>query len=193
LSRTLFLFPKRVNDKQHYRNRDARIGDVERRPGIGVTDVQIKKEKVNHVSVKQPICEISQDARKKKRERHIPPRVRASVSHQQNRHNDQCNDRNYNEESVVALERSKRRTGISDVNKVEEVRHYNPSIVRADGSQYQLFRQLVQSVERKRKEKDEPHVGIDPANAQRPTPDVQRSMENVARLSVERSAFSVER
>src|SRR5262245_20455782 len=63
-----FLLPKRVNDKQHYRNRDARIGDVKRRPGIGVADVEIKKEKVNHVSVKQAICEISQNPGKEKRE-----------------------------------------------------------------------------------------------------------------------------
>ena len=50
-----FLFPERVNDKQDNRNRDTRIGDVKRRPGIGVADVQIEKEKVDHVSVKQAI------------------------------------------------------------------------------------------------------------------------------------------
>ena len=63
-----FLLPKRVNDKQHYRNRDARIGDVKRRPGISVTDVQIKKEKVDHVSVKQAIGKISQNSGKEKRQ-----------------------------------------------------------------------------------------------------------------------------
>ncbi len=93
-----------MNDKQHYRNRDARIGDVKRRPRIGVADVQIKKEKVDHVSVKQAICQISQNAGKEKRQRYIPPRVRPPVSHQQNGHDDQCDDGNYDEESVVALE-----------------------------------------------------------------------------------------
>src|SRR5262245_54196997 len=62
-----FLLPKRVNDKQHYRNRDARIGDVKRGPGIGVADVQIKKKKVDHVAVKQAVCQISQNPGKKKR------------------------------------------------------------------------------------------------------------------------------
>jgi hypothetical protein len=145
------------------------------------------------VSVKQAICQISQNPGKEKRERYIPPRVRSPVSHQQNRHNDHRDDGNYNEESIVALERSKRGAGIGDVNQIEEVRHYNASIVRAYRSQYPPLRQLVQSVERKREEEDEPHVGIDPANAQRPTSNIQRSMQNLARLSVESWALSVER
>jgi hypothetical protein len=57
-----------VNDKQDYRNRDTRIGDIKRRPWVGVADVQIKKEKVDHVSVKQAICEISQNSSKEKRQ-----------------------------------------------------------------------------------------------------------------------------
>src|SRR4026207_1871826 len=79
------------------------------------------------------------------------------MTHQQNCHDYQCDQRNYDEESVVALERSKRCAGIGDVNQIEEVRHYNASIVRANGSQYQLLRQLVQSVERKREKEDKPH------------------------------------
>ena len=152
------LFPKRVNDKQDYRNRDTGIGDVKRRPRIGVTDVQIKKEEVDHVSVKQAICQISQNAGKEKRQRYIPPQVRPPVSHQQNRYDDQCDEGNYDEESVVALERSKRCARIGDVNQIEEVRHHNPSIVKANGSHYPVLRQLVQSVERKREKEDELHV-----------------------------------
>ena len=65
--------------------------------------------------------------------------------------------RNYDEESVVALEGSKRGAGIGDVNQIEEVRHYTASIVGAYRSQYPLLRQLVQSVERKREKEDKPH------------------------------------
>jgi len=57
-----------MKDKQDNRNRDTRIGDVKRRPRIGVADVQIKKEEVDHVSVKQAICQISQNPGKEKRE-----------------------------------------------------------------------------------------------------------------------------
>src|SRR5262249_32005413 len=102
-----FLLLKRVNDKQHNRNRNARIGDVKGWPGIGVADVQIKKEKIDHMSVKQTIGQISQNACKEKRQRYITPRVRAPTTHQQNCDDHQCYDGNYNEESVVTLERSK--------------------------------------------------------------------------------------
>jgi hypothetical protein len=136
-----------VNDKQHYRNRDTRIGDVKRRPGIGVADVQIKKEKVDHVSVKQAISQISQNAGEEKRQRYIPPPVRPPVSHQQNCHDHQRDGGNYDEESVVALERSKRCAVIGDVNQIEEIRHYYASIVRAYRSKYPLLRQLIQGVE----------------------------------------------
>jgi hypothetical protein len=146
-----------VDDKQDYRNRDARIGDIKRWPGIGVADVQIKKEEVDHVSVKQTICQISQNPGKKKRERYIAPSVGPVMSHQQNRHNDQRDDGNANKESVVAPKGSKRGTGIGYVNQIEKVRHYNASSVRADGSEYPVFRQLVQSVKRKREEKNESH------------------------------------
>ena len=152
-----FLLPKRLNDKQHYRNRDTRIGDVKRRPGIGVADVQIKKEKIDHVSVKQAICQISQNPGKEKRERYIPPRVRPPVSHQQNRHDDHCDDGNYNEESVVALERSKRGAVLVTLTRLKKSGTTIASIVRANGSQYPLLRQLVQSVERKREEEDQSH------------------------------------
>jgi hypothetical protein len=81
------------------------------------------------------------------------------MSHQQNRHNDHRDDGNYNEESIVALERSKRGAGIGDVNQIEEVRHYNPSIVKANGSHYPVLRHLVRNVERKRKEENELHQG----------------------------------
>ena len=151
------LPPKRVNDKQHYCNRDARIGDVKGRPGISVADVQIKKEKVDHVSVEQTIRQISQNACEEKRQRYIPPRINPPVSHQQNCDDDQSDEGNYNEESVVALERSKGGAVIGYVNQVEKVRHYNARIVRVDGSQYQLLRQLVQSIERKGDEEDEFH------------------------------------
>ena len=120
--------------------------------------MQIKKEKVDNVSVKQAICQISQNAGKEKRQRYIPPQVRPPVSHEQNCHDDHCDDGNYNEESVVALERSKRCAGIGDVNQIEEIGHYTASIVRAYRSQYPLLRKLVQSVERKRKKEDKLHV-----------------------------------
>jgi hypothetical protein len=79
------------------------------------------------------------------------------VSHQQDRHNDKCDAGNYDEESVVALERSKRCAVIGDVNQIEEISHYNASIVRAYGSHDPVLRELVQSVQRNREKEDESH------------------------------------
>ncbi len=67
--------PKRVNDKADYRNGDAGIGDIEGRPGICVANVQIKKEKINHMPIEKAIGEIAEDASKQKRERHIAPDI----------------------------------------------------------------------------------------------------------------------
>src|SRR5262245_20560016 len=109
------------------------------------------------MSIEQTIGQISENACKEKRQRYIPPRVRAPMSHQQNCHDNQGYDRNHNEESVVALKRSKRGAGIGDVNKMKKVRHHNASIVRTNGSQYQLLRQLVQSIQRERKKENKSH------------------------------------
>src|SRR4030095_7241337 len=42
-----FTSPKRMNNKQDDCNRDAGIGDVERRPGMRVWNVQIEEEKID--------------------------------------------------------------------------------------------------------------------------------------------------
>src|SRR5207253_919882 len=55
---------------------------------IGVPNVQIEKEKIDHVSVMQAICEITQNAGKQQRKREIAPCITQAPSHEQNRHND---------------------------------------------------------------------------------------------------------
>ena len=79
------------------------------------------------------------------------------MSHQQNCHDYECDQRNYNEKSVVALERSKRRAGIWDVNQMKKLRDYIASFVWTDRSQDQLLSELIQRVERKSEKEDEPH------------------------------------
>jgi len=108
--------------------------------------VQIKKEEVDHVPVKEAICQVSKNARKQKRQGYISPRVTPPGSHQQDRHDSQSDEGNHNEESVIALEGSKRGTGIRHVNQMEEVRYYISNVEGVNGSHYPLLRQLVQSV-----------------------------------------------
>ena len=158
-----------MNDKQHDRNRDAGVGNIEGRPGIGISNVQIEKQKIDHMSVEEAISQIAQNPSEKKRKRYVPPRISSLVSHEKGCHDHQCDNGNDNEESVVALERSKGRARIRDIHETKEVRHDDARFIWTDRSQDQLLRQLIESVEREREEEDEFHVEIGPANVQRPT------------------------
>ena len=64
-----------MNNKKHDGNGDAGIGDIEGRPGMGEPNMQIEKKKIDHVTVKKTIGEISQNAGKQKRKRHIAPNI----------------------------------------------------------------------------------------------------------------------
>ena len=57
-------------------------------------------------------------------------------------------DGNYDEESIVAPERSKRCAGIRNIHQTEEIRYDNARLKRADQLQDQPFCQLIQRVER---------------------------------------------
>ena len=173
------------NEKRH-RDRDTGVRHIKRGPGISISNVQIEKEKIDHVPVQEAIGQIPQNPCEQQRKREIAKSIRRSRSDEQSRHDRQRDDGDYNEESIVAPEGSKRRTGIRDVNQTEEIRHDNARIIRTDETQDHLLRELVQRVERKREEDDEFHVAIDRANVQRPTSNVQRLKQNVARLNIER-------
>ena len=60
-----------MDNKQNDRNGDAGIGDIERRPGMGESNMQIKQQKIDYVPVKKTISKISQHAGEQKRKRHI--------------------------------------------------------------------------------------------------------------------------
>jgi hypothetical protein len=149
LARRMFLFPEGVNDKQHYGNRDARVCDVKRRPGIGVPDVQVKKEKIDHVPIQEAISEIAQNTCKKKRKRYIPPGISPPRLDEQNGHNHQCDNGNCDKKNVVAFESPKRRAGIGNVHQSEKIWHDSAGVVRTNESQDQLLRALIQNIERK--------------------------------------------
>jgi len=65
-----------VNDEADDRNGDAGIGDIESRPGICVANVQIEKEKINHVPIEKAIRKVAQDASQKERQRYVAPNIR---------------------------------------------------------------------------------------------------------------------
>src|SRR4030095_9184334 len=71
----VLLLPERMNNKQYHRNRDAGVGNIKSRPGMRIRDVQIEKEKIDHVPVKKPIGKISHDPCEEKCQRKITPTV----------------------------------------------------------------------------------------------------------------------
>jgi hypothetical protein len=156
----ILLFPEGVDDEEHHRDRDARVGYVKGRPGIGISNVEIEKQKIDHMPIKQAIGQITQYASKQQRKREIAPRIRPPPLHKQNHHNEQGDNRNYNEESIVALERPKRCAVVCNVNQTEEIRHDTARLIRTDESQDQLFGQLIKSVEGEGDQKDELHLVI---------------------------------
>jgi hypothetical protein len=146
--RSALLFSKGVDDEKHHRNGDAGVRHIKRRPRIGISNVQIEKKKIDHVSVQEAISQIPQNSGEQQCEREVAPGIVVAVSDEQNRHDDQRDDGNYNEESIVAPEGSKRRAGIRNINQAEKVRHDDVRLIRANQSQDQVLRQLIQSVER---------------------------------------------
>jgi hypothetical protein len=110
--------------------------------------MKIEKQKIDNMAIKQPIGEITQNASKQQCQREIAPRVRLPRSHEQNGYNDQRDNRNYNKESIVTPERSKRCAGVGNVNQVEKIGNDNACLVRADQSHDQLLRALIEQVKR---------------------------------------------
>ena len=64
-----------MNNKQYHRNRDAGVGYIEGRPWMRIRDVQIEKEKIDHVPIKKAIGKISKDSGEKERQRKITPTI----------------------------------------------------------------------------------------------------------------------
>jgi hypothetical protein len=133
--------------------------------------VQIEQEKIDYVPVKQAIGQITQNPSKQQCKREIAPRIGLSPSHEQNRHNDERDNGNHDEESIVALERSKGRAGVGDVNQTEEIGDNNACLIRVDQTQDQLLAPLIKSIEREREKKNELHLGDLSQSARRKTDD----------------------
>jgi hypothetical protein len=124
-----------------------------------VGNVQIEEEKIDHVSIKKPIGKISEDASQQERQRDVAPNIWWSPPQKKNQNNEKRDRRNYDEESVVVPEGTKRRAGIGYVNQNKEIRYYRaPRPLRTNESQDQLFCPLIERVDREREKEDEFHI-----------------------------------
>ncbi len=66
-SRRGFALAERMHDEADHCDADAGVGDVKGRPGIREGDVQIEKQKVDHMPVQQAVGEIAHHAGEKER------------------------------------------------------------------------------------------------------------------------------
>jgi hypothetical protein len=64
-----------VHDEENNCDANTGIGDIERGPWIGKTDVQIEKQKIDDVTVQQPVREIAQNPGEQERKRNIAPQI----------------------------------------------------------------------------------------------------------------------
>lgn len=101
-----------------------------------VGNVQIEEEKIDYMSVKKAIGKISQDPSQQEAQRDVAPNIRQSPPQEKDQNNEKCDRRNYDEESVVVPEGTKRRAGIRYVNQIKEIRYYRaPRLLRANEPQ----------------------------------------------------------
>jgi hypothetical protein len=125
-----------------------------------VWNVQIKKKKIDHVPVNKPIGEVSQNAGEQQCKRHISPNVSMAPSHEQ-RDNDHKRDyRNRDKEAIIVPKRAKRRTGVCDVYQVKETGDQNARLIWVNEPQDQLFRPLIERIERQRNKKNKLHIFV---------------------------------
>ncbi len=125
---------------------------------MSVRNVQIEKEKIDHVSKEKAISEISQDAGQQQGEGHVAPNISRTLAREKGHNNHKRNERNCNEETVVVTERTKRRTRIRDVYQRKKTGDQNPRLVRVNKPQDHLFRPLIERIERQRKEENKFHL-----------------------------------
>jgi hypothetical protein len=110
------------------------------------------------MSIKKAIGKISQDASEKERKRNIAPNIWWSTPQEKNQNNEKCDRRNYDEESVVVPEGTKRRARVRDVDQVEEIRDHRARFLGTNETQDQLLGPLIERVERERDKEDEFHI-----------------------------------
>ena len=77
-----------MENKRDHRNGDARIRDIERRPGMRVGHVQIEKQKIDHMPIKKTIGKIPKNAGKQKRKRRVAPNIAWPPLHEKSQNNE---------------------------------------------------------------------------------------------------------
>jgi len=127
---------------------------------MGEPNMQIEKKKIDHVTVKKTIGEISQNAGKQKRKRHIAPNIMWPPPDQEQQDDEKRDRWNRNEESIVVSEGAERRASVGDVHQMEEVGYYDARLVWANEPEHQVFRPLIERIKRHWQEENKFHLDL---------------------------------
>src|SRR5437667_4931844 len=137
-----------MNNKTKHCDGNTGIGDVKCRPRMRVWHVQVEEKKIDHVSVKESIGEISQDAGEEQGQRDIAPGIRRSPPHEECDNKKQCKTGNHDKKSVVVLKGTKRCAGIGDVYEMKKAGHDLARLIRIDVAQDKILGQMIERIKR---------------------------------------------
>jgi len=147
-----------MNDKTNDRDTNTRIGNIERRPWMRVGKVKIEKKKIDDVSVKKTVGQVPQHASRQQGQRNIAPDVPRPPPDEKRYDKEKRETGNHDEKGVVVLERTESCTRVRDVDQIEPTGNDHARLIRFDEPKHIIFGQLIERVERQRKEENEFHV-----------------------------------
>jgi hypothetical protein len=132
-----------MNDETDDRYANARVGDVERRPRMGIREMQIKEKKIDDVTMEEPVGQVAKDTGKQKAKGNISPNVVGAPANEKENDKNKRETGKADEKCVVVLKRSECRAGIGYVHQVEKVFDNDMRIVRRHMAQNKMLGELV--------------------------------------------------
>jgi hypothetical protein len=156
-----------MDNKTENSNTDAGVGYIKGRPRMGEGNVKIEKEKVDNMTVQQPIGEIAENAGEEQSQSDATPRAMRVRAQKEKTNDNKCDARKSDKETVVVGEGTKGRTGIGDMNDREEIGQEHARLGRINQTQNKMLRELIEQVERQSKEEKNSHGSWSITAAQR--------------------------
>src|ERR1700730_623594 len=147
-----------MNDKPNNRKGDAGTGDVEGRRWRRVGKMEIEKKKIDDVSVRKTVGQVPQHASHQQGQRNIAPNVPRPPPNEKRHDKEKRQTGDHDEKLVVVLERTESSTRVRDVDQIEQAGNDDARLVRFDEPKHIIFGQLIERVERQRKEENEFHI-----------------------------------
>lgn len=155
--RCLSRFLEGVDDEADDCDADAGIGDVKGGPRVRQRHVQIEEQKIDDVTVRETIGQVSHDASQEQTKRQVSQQVWRAPPDQEREHKNERDAGEHDKKGVVVLKRAEGGAVVRHVDETEEIGDDGMEILRIDVAEHEPFRELVQRVKREREKEDEFH------------------------------------